>query len=105
LTVCAQEDYVCPSRFTLYYEDEPLESDPLAVWYFFYQNGGGNHFHTGHLPKKQDDILKRASQIDENELKIINYGMEKILSSVSMLVLLKGRTGLVIDPKNSAIIT
>jgi hypothetical protein len=43
--------------------------------------------------------MKRASQIDENELKIVNDGMEKNLSSVSMSVLLKGHTGLVIDPK------
>jgi hypothetical protein len=98
-TVRPQEDDVCPWRFTLYYEDEPLESDPLAIRYFFYQNGGGNCFHSGHLPKKQDDIMKRASQIDENELKIVNDGMEKNLSSVSMSVLLRGRTGLVIDPK------
>jgi hypothetical protein len=43
--------------------------------------------------------MKRALQIDENELKIVNDGMEKNLSSVSMWVLLKGHTGSVIDPK------
>jgi hypothetical protein len=82
----------------LYYEDTPSVSNPSAVRYFFYKEGGGNHFHNGHLPKKQDEIMKRASRLDKNELEIANDGMGMNLSSQSMSVLMKGRIGLAVDP-------
>jgi hypothetical protein len=59
----------------LYHKDAPLASNPLAVQYFFCKEWGGNHFHNGHLPKKQDKFMKRAWQLDKNELEIANDGM------------------------------
>lgn len=94
-----QHEDTCNFRFVLYYEDAPSVSNPSAVRYFFYKEGGGNRFHNGHLPKKQDEIMKRASRLDKNELEIANDGMGVNLSSQSMSVLMKGRIGLAVDPK------
>jgi len=71
----------------------------LTGRWFFYKNGGGNCFHNNHLPKKQHEIIKRESQLDENELKIAEDGLDINLSSQSMAMMFKSRTGLVVDPK------
>ena len=87
---------VCPWKFNLYYE--PPES-AMAGRYYFYRNGSGNHFHYGHLPKKEHEIMKRTSQLDEEELEIADDGMGVNLSSDSMAMMFQKRTGLAIDPK------
>ena len=61
------KDDNCLWRFTLYFE--PMGAG-RAGRYFFYRNGSGNHYHNGHAPKQEHEIMKRRSQLDENELEI-----------------------------------
>jgi hypothetical protein len=75
-------DDTCKWRFTLYFE--PSDEGSLKGRYFFYKNGAGNRFHSGHLPKKSHEIMKRESQLDEVELEITEDGLNVNLSSQSL---------------------
>jgi hypothetical protein len=51
------------------------------------------------LPKQEQEIRKRTSQLDESELKIAENGLDMNLTSNSIAMMFENRTGLAIDPK------
>ena len=80
----------CQWRFTLYIEIK----GPMMGRYYFYKDGSGNRFHTGHAPKKEDEIIKRLSQLDGDELDITADGIDANVDSQSMASMFEQRTGL-----------
>jgi hypothetical protein len=93
MMVCPQSsEDCCKWMFTVFF-------NPNQSWYYFFEHGVRNHFHNGHVPKKQHEVMKRNAQLDVDELEITDDGIDVNLSSQSMSMLFFNQTGLVVDPR------
>jgi hypothetical protein len=84
-------DDKCNFRFSLYWEPKP--GDDIKGRWYFYENGPGCHFHSGHFRKEKNEIKTWSDRVDANKLDIASDGMAVNLSSAAMGTLLhKGWT-------------
>ena len=67
-----KKEDTCLWRLTLHVETK----GPMMGRYFFYMDGSSCRFHTGHAPKKEHEVIKRLSQLDEDELDITADGVD-----------------------------
>jgi hypothetical protein len=94
-------DSTCYFTFSLYWEPAAVPADNVSSstkgrWYF-YQNGPGCRFHSGHIRKEKDEIKKRSNLVDPLELDIASDGMDVNLSTTAMGALLYKRTDTNLD--------